>query len=97
LATIRMTYILIFEVLNMTIEIMSGSLRGLGSPMISTLLCVIFTCGVRLGYMFLVFPHFNTYNMLLIIYPISWALTASSIIIAYFVTKKKKFNNLVGV
>ena len=37
LATIRMTYILIFEVLNMTIEIMSGSLRGLGSPMISTL------------------------------------------------------------
>ena len=91
------TYILIFEVLNMTIEIMSGSLRGLGSPMISTLLCVIFTCGVRLGYMFLVFPHFNTYNMLLIIYPISWALTASSIIIAYFVTKKKKFNNLVGV
>ena len=71
LATIRMTYILIFEVLNMTIEIMSGSLRGLGSPMISTLLCVIFTCGVRLGYMFLVFPHFNTYNMLLIIYPIS--------------------------
>ena len=97
LATIRMTYILIFEVLNMTIEIMSGSLRGLGSPMISTLLCVIFTCGVRLGYMFLVFPHFNTYNMLLIIYPISWALTASSIIFAYFVTKKKKFNNLVGV
>jgi len=90
LATIRMRYILAFEFLNMTIEIMSGSLRGLGNPMISTILCVIFVCGVRLFYMFVIFPHYNTFNMLLIIYPISWATASASIVAAYFVIKKKK-------
>lgn len=90
LATIRMRYILAFEFFNMTIEIMSGSLRGLGNPMISTILCVIFVCGVRLFYMFVIFPHYNTFNMLLIIYPISWATASASIVSAYFVVKKKK-------
>lgn len=90
LATIRMRYILAFEFLNMTIEIMSGSLRGLGNPMISTILCVIFVCGVRLFYMFVIFPHYNTFNMLLIIYPISWATASASIVSAYFMVKKKK-------
>lgn len=90
LATIRMRYILAFEFLNMTIEIMSGSLRGLGNPMISTILCVIFVCGVRLFYMFVIFPHYNTFNMLLIIYPNSWATASASIVSAYFVVKKKK-------
>ena len=90
LATIRMRYILAFEFLNMTIEIMSGSLRGLGNPMISTILCVIFVCGVRLFYMFVIFPHYNTFNMLLIIYPISWLAAALSIVIAYFVIRRKR-------
>lgn len=90
LATIRMRYILAFEFLNMTIEIMSGSLRGLGNPMISTILCVIFVCGVRLFYMFVIFPHYNTFNMLLIIYPISWLAAALSIVIAYFIIRRKK-------
>lgn len=93
LATIRMRYILAFEFLNMTIEIMSGSLRGLGNPMISTILCVIFVCGVRLFYMFVIFPHYNTFNMLLIIYPISWATASASIVSAYFVVKKKKLRS----
>lgn len=93
LATIRMRYILAFEFLNMTIEIMSGSLRGLGNPMISTILCVIFVCGVRLFYMFVIFPHYNTFNMLLIIYPISWATASASIVSAYFVVKKKKLHS----
>lgn len=95
LATIRMRYILAFEFLNMTIEIMSGSLRGLGNPMISTILCVIFVCGVRLFYMFVIFPHYNTFNMLLIIYPISWATASASIVSAYFVVKKKKLHSVV--
>ena len=94
LATIRMRYILAFEFLNMTIEIMSGSLRGLGNPMISTILCVIFVCGVRLFYMFVIFPHYNTFNMLLIIYPISWATASASIVSAYFMVKKKKLHSL---
>lgn len=96
LATIRMRYILAFEFLNMTIEIMSGSLRGLGNPMISTILCVIFVCGVRLFYMFVIFPHYNTFNMLLIIYPISWATASASIVSAYFVVKKKKLHSEVN-
>lgn len=90
LACVRVGIIVSFEVLNMTIEIMSGALRGLGNPMISTVLCIIFTCVLRLAWIFLVFYKIHTFESVLVVYPISWAATAAAICIAYFAVKKKK-------
>lgn len=91
LASLRIAIIVSFEVLNMTIEIMSGALRGLGNPMVSTVLCIVFTCALRLAWIFIVFEKIHTFSSVLVVYPISWAVTAASIVIAYFCVKKKKF------
>lgn len=91
LASLRIAIIVSFEVLNMTIEIMSGALRGLGNPMVSTVLCIVFTCALRLAWIFIVFQRIHTFSSVLVVYPISWAVTATSIVIAYFLVKKKKF------
>ena len=68
----------------------SGALRGLGNPMISTVLCIIFTCALRLAWIFIAFARIHTFQSVLVVYPISWAVTSASIVIAYLVVKKKK-------
>lgn len=90
IACIRISIVVAFQVINMTIEIMSGALRGLGNPMISTVLCIVFTCALRLAWIFIVFARIHTFESVLVVYPVSWAVTASSIVIAYLVVKKKK-------
>lgn len=94
IACIRISIVVTFEVLNMTIEIMSGALRGLGNPMISTVLCIIFTCTLRLAWIFIAFARIHTFQSVLVVYPISWAVTSASIVIAYLVVKKKKLTNV---
>lgn len=94
MACIRISIVVAFQVINMTIEIMSGALRGLGNPMISTVLCIIFTCALRLAWIFIVFARIHTFQSVLVVYPVSWAVTASSIVIAYLVVKKKKLTNV---
>ena len=94
IACIRISIVVTFEVLNMTIEIMSGALRGLGNPMISTVLCIIFTCALRLAWIFIAFARIHTFQSVLVVYPISWAVTSASIVIAYLVVKKKKLTNV---
>lgn len=94
IACVRISIIVTFEVLNMTIEIMSGALRGLGNPMISTVLCILFTCVLRLAWIFIVFAKIHTFESVLVVYPISWAVTSASIVIAYFIIKKKKLISL---
>ena len=90
IACIRISIVVTFEVLNMTIEIMSGALRGLGNPMISTVLCIVFTCALRLAWIFIIFARVQTFQSVLVVYPVSWAVTSASIVIAYLVVKKKK-------
>ena len=90
IACIRIAIVVTFEVLNMTIEIMSGALRGLGNPMISTVLCIVFTCALRLAWIFIIFARVQTFQSVLVVYPVSWAVTSASIVIAYLVVKKKK-------
>ena len=90
IACIRISIVVTFEVLNMTIEIMSGALRGLGNPMISTVLCIVFTCALRLAWIFIIFARVQTFQSVLAVYPVSWAVTSASIVIAYLVVKKKK-------
>lgn len=89
IACIRIAIVVTFEVLNMTIEIMSGALRGLGNPMISTVLCIVFTCALRLAWIFIIFARVQTFQSVLVVYPVSWAVTSASIVIAYLVVKRR--------
>lgn len=74
-------------------EVLTGTLRGLGfsvSPMIMTLLGA---CGFRILWRFLVFPTeaFNSPTGLLVSFPISWLLTITMLAITLlFVWKKIK-------
>ena len=83
IGTTRILYVVVPEIFAVFIDIFSGSMRGYGyslMPAIVTLLCI---CGVRLSWVWLVFPHHPTFETLMIIYPISWVVTSMFLYLLY--------------
>ena len=88
--TIRLEYIFASYLFSMLVDVFSGYLRGFGEamlPALSTLLCVV---GVRISWVYLVFPHRSTFAGLMLVYPISLALNACVIVISWLVFRKKR-------
>ena len=85
LGLIRLRYILSGELINVVMEIMSGSLRGYGYSLVPAMLTLFGVCGVRISWVFLVFSRTGTYGTLMACYPLSWAVTALALTAAYAV------------
>lgn len=86
---IRLVILMAGEVLNSTIETLSGGMRGYGyslSPAIVTLLGV---CGFRIIWIYTFFKFNPTWINLMLVYPVSWAITAAMMAFAYKRTLKK--------
>ena len=87
----RIYIILSFEVLNMTIEILSGCLRGIGFSTTPAIICVAGICGVRIFYIYTIYPAIASYANLMWIYPISWVFTSLALVVAYLILQKKAY------
>ena len=87
----RMHIVLSFQVFNCLIEVFSGALRGMGHSALPAIMAIIGVCGFRLFYVFVIFNHFNTLEALFRVYPISWILTASAIVITFIIIFRKKY------
>lgn len=85
----RMKYILMFNFINAIMDVLSGSLRGMGYSLVPALISVAGVCGVRILWIFTVFERSRTFGTLLHVYPISWAVTTVAIAFAYFVIKRR--------
>lgn len=72
-----------------TYEITGSSLRGYGKSLVPALLTVFGTCVVRILWVYLVNTYFHTFNMLLLVYPISWSFTGLLVTIYYFMARGK--------
>ena len=89
LALTRMKWVLPFEGFNTTIEILSGTLRGLGYSLVPTILCAAFICGLRILWIKFIFPLSPTFLGLLLVYPASWVAASAALGVAYVVVKKR--------
>lgn len=67
---------------SMLYEVMSGYLRGFGISLTPAILTTIGVCGVRIGWIHFMFPQNQTFQTILIAYPLSLATTALMIFIA---------------
>lgn len=94
LAVVRVKVILSVAFLNMTIEVLSGVMRGLGKSFVPAMIAVVGICGTRLIWIYTAFPMVPTYRMLITVYPISWVVTAAGILIAYVVVRKKYLTDI---
>lgn len=89
-AYIRLFRILTFQWMVATYEISGAALRGMGHSMLPAIITAFGTCVLRIAWIFTVFQQFKTFEMLLNIYPITWIVTGSSVMIVYFIVRKKE-------
>lgn len=78
----------------MLINQLTSALRGLGYSAVPTIVSVAGVCGFRILWVYTVFKAFKSYMSVLIVYPASWAIVFTALIICYIVILKKETNKL---
>ena len=91
----RVYLVLSFQLANMTLQIFSGCMRGLGHSLAPALISMAGICGVRIIYVLTVFPKSPTFDTLMLAYPLSWCITAAAIVVTYFIVRKKAYKQEV--
>jgi len=90
--TIELMSMMVFSyILCGSMELLAGSLRGLGYSLLPMLINLIGTCGGRIIWVYLFFPlpAFNDLVGLFLIYPISWILTIIAHSTVLFITFRR--------
>lgn len=67
---------------SMLYENMSGYLRGMGISLVPAALTILGVCGVRLFWIFAIFPAYGTFTAIMMAYPVSLSVTALLIFVA---------------
>lgn len=66
-------------------EIAGGALRGMGHSMLPAVFTVIGSCLLRIVWIYTVYAAYKYYWLLMIVYPISWAVTGLALMISYYI------------
>ena len=67
------------------IEILSGTLRGVGDAWMPLVITGIGVCAVRVLWIMLVLPHYHTIIGAAFCYPLTWSLTTVAFVIYYYI------------
>ncbi len=86
---VRLRFILAAEAVNAVMEIMSGAMRGYGSSLTPALITFAGVCGIRVAWVYTVFRAAPRFDALMLVYPVSWVVTAVALVIAYAVYMHK--------
>lgn len=70
---------------SMLCENLSGYLRGFGISLVPAVLTIIGVCGVRIFWIFVVFPLHKTFRVIMTAYPVSLSVTAVLIFVAVMI------------
>ena len=92
--TSRIYVALAFQWIATSYEIPAACMRGLGKSLAPALLTIFGTCFIRLGWIFLVLPHWYGYEHLMLCYPISWVITGVLVSLVYVVASRKAYRLL---
>ena len=83
-ATERLIYVYAAHFPLIVIDQLTSTLRGFGKTMVSSVIYMIGLCGLRILWVVTVFNYFKTYTSLIVVYPITFIITAAAMTIAYF-------------
>ena len=81
----RMWVVISTHVICGYMDVICGALRGMGRSFTSMMLTLIFNCGVRVLWLYTVFPMFGTPLSIYVAYPVSWGLSAIANLVAFLI------------
>lgn len=89
LGLLRVQYMYVGQLFYMVLEVASGYMRGFGMSLVPAVCALVFICGIRILWVFAVFPAHRTYSSLMLVYPVSLSVTAFVIASACFALRKR--------
>lgn len=94
IAISRMKYTVVFKFVQAVMDIMVGTLQGYGYTLVPAFISIFGVCGVRLLWIFTVFPTFNTLASIMFIYPVTQAIASLLLCCCYiFVIRRRMINS----
>ena len=84
LGMIRLLWVVIPEHLNSVMEVLSDSMRGYGYSLPPAIITVVVICTIRIVWVYSVFAAKPTYEILMMVYPLSWLVTSICLTFLYF-------------
>lgn len=79
---IRLVTLMTAHLFSLCYEVLSGYLRGFGISLAPAVLTMAGVCGIRLSWIYFVFPRNPTFQTIMAVFPISLAATALLMLIA---------------
>lgn len=70
-------------------DVFGGVLRGMGKPMMPTISTLIYLCLLRFIWVYAIFPLVPNLTFLYTVWPIGWALSIITLLIAYSISMKR--------
>lgn len=88
---VRLVTLMLSHIFSLCYEVQSGYLRGFGISLPPAILTMLGVCGIRLSWIYLVFPKHQTFQTIMAVFPISLAATALLMLFAvlYFRPSKR--------
>ena len=93
---IRVVTLVSAEVVNFVIELLSGALRGFGYSLVPAIVTLIGVSSTRILWVLLVVSRFHDFQVLMLCYPLSWAVTAVIMFIYYLMKRKEMYGLAVA-
>lgn len=87
---VRLRYIFFAYTFSFAQETTSGYLRGFGLSFLPAICSIVGICGIRLFWIFVVFPKYPSFETIMQVYPISLGLTAVAIVLSALIVKPSK-------
>lgn len=83
--TIQLLYFMVPTYITyITIEIISGTLRGIGDALMPLIITGIGVCAIRVIWITFVLPHYHSIIAAAFCYPLTWVLTSAAFAVYYF-------------
>lgn len=77
-------------------DVMVGSLRGIGCSFTPTIVSLLGACGLRIVWIFTIFQMNQSLTSLYLSYPITWLITTTAHIICYTVIRKRQLKSFTN-
>ena len=89
IGVVRVSVLMYSETLNVIMDNLSGALRGLVKSLIPAVVTFVGVCGTRITWVFTGFRVYHTWLSLMLVFPVSWGISALIILIMYIKTRNK--------
>lgn len=94
---VRMNHICMLYFLCGIMDVLSGTLRGMGASTIPMVVTILGACGLRILWIATIFQKIKTLECLYMVFPVSWIVTLIALGICFMILWKKRLKLNVGV